>query len=307
MKIDALCCFDTVGSLGLPHTGLAKPLAILRLGRKKPQDVVSDVASNVRFSFHCLSLHETRGPYSATLMRGPRTHQIYFPGNHSDLGWIDDTESLVHAPFAWMIQQLHTHLHISFDEAKLAARFPSYRGSRAGGRPTRSNTVNSISDSSQDFGPRWCQGRIRHVGRGMLAIIGQKPRRPGRVVENSHNPSPSPVAGATNLRMHIGARLRTNLDGIWAVPGYTLMVPARGKLYWARQRGQSRSGWGTWGRGSQSWSGSDAESVRQNGNLRARGSWRDSWTADRIEEAEVGSLEARLLGLPEEVILPTRH
>ncbi|KAK8029858.1 hypothetical protein PG993_011149 [Apiospora rasikravindrae] len=45
VKIDALCCFDTVGSLGLPLTGLAKPLAILGARKRNNVDVVSDVAS----------------------------------------------------------------------------------------------------------------------------------------------------------------------------------------------------------------------------------------------------------------------
>ena len=48
VKISALCCFDTVGSLGLPLTGLAKPLAVLQMGKKKKPDMVSDVASSKR-------------------------------------------------------------------------------------------------------------------------------------------------------------------------------------------------------------------------------------------------------------------
>lgn len=236
-------------------------------------------------------------------MRGSGVHQVYFPGNHSHLGWIDETEGLVHAPFAWMIQQLHTHLHISFDEARLAARFPGYR--RAGPASSSPSAAAPGPGPNPDQAPRWCQGAIPLVGRGILAVMGKKARRPGHL-------SCSPAA-ATDLRMHIGARLRAHLDDVRAVPGYVLVVPAAGRLYWARRRRPPQAQWRSWAR-SFSGSGSDSDNENDGGSMRsgslvAKGSsWDGGMTAssagmaERIEEAEVGPLEARLLGLPEEVV-----
>lgn len=182
----------------------------------------SNLPTDVDFSFHCVSLHETRAPYTATLMRGARVHQVYFPGTHSNLGWIDDVDDLVHGPFAWMIQQLHTHLHISFNEAKLAARFPSYRPAGATAlNPTIPNPAEPIPDRSG----RWFQGPISLAGPGILAVMGKKTRRPGQ-------PSNTATAAGTDVQMHIVARLRAHLDDdVEAVPGYVLVVPATGRLY----------------------------------------------------------------------------
>ncbi|KAH8590660.1 hypothetical protein B0O99DRAFT_691438 [Bisporella sp. PMI_857] len=288
VKIDALCCFDTVGSLGLPITGIAKPLTILRLWRKKKPDLISDVASNVQFSFHCLSLHETRECYSPTLMRGRNVYQVSFPGCHGDLGWIEETEGLVHAPFAWMIQQVHTHLNISFDEAKLATRFPGYRPPSPPSSAT-AISLNSLSISAstsattttppQELAARWYLGRIQKLNTGLLALVGKKARKPGLI---------NLPDGATDLKVHIGARLRNDQDNANTVPGYTLMAPVTGKPYWARRMPQLR-----WGCRS-----SSNESLK-NGSRKS-----NSWPriAERIEEAEVGALEARLLGLPNEVV-----
>lgn len=43
VRIAALCCFDTVRSLGMPLTGLARPLAFLKGARRHNHDIVSDV------------------------------------------------------------------------------------------------------------------------------------------------------------------------------------------------------------------------------------------------------------------------
>ncbi|KAK9772948.1 putative Tle1 phospholipase domain-containing protein, partial [Seiridium cardinale] len=304
VKINALCCFDTVGSLGLPLTGLVKPIALLMRARNN-NDIVSDIASNVETAFHCLSLHETRGPYRPSLMRGHNVHQVFFPGNHQNLGWIDEKEGLVHAPFAWMIQQLATHLGLSFDETKLAARFPSSRlrqpsfsyapppanSSSRGGRDNDHDPPSSPSANQPlDIEPKWCQGRILPHSLALLAIIGKESRKPGRLYS---------AGEATDVKVHIGARLRTALGDVNAVPGYTLMAPVTGRPYWARRR-RSHTRW-LWPRNEPtlSWSSSDDDGVEVPEARRLKSSPR---MARRVEEAEIGPLEAMLLGLPEDVV-----
>ncbi|KAK0659139.1 hypothetical protein QBC41DRAFT_351258 [Cercophora samala] len=245
VNIDALCCFDTVGSLGWPVTGLAKPLTIFRKLRSQQNanDLVSEVANNVRFSFHALALHETRAPYMPTLMQGRNVHQVYFPGNHSDLGWIDEAEGLVLAPFAWMIGQLSTHLGVRFDEDKLSNWFPNYNQPR------------------QDR-PRWADSSVKRTRTFLHAIMGRRCRNPGHQQVNR-------PGAATNVRIHSGARLRNNVDEE-AVPGYRLMALNGHKPYWERRNNSADT---------------NSANIEENVVL-------------RIEEAELGELEARLLGLP---------
>lgn len=222
-------------------------------------------------------------------MRGRNVYQVSFPGCHGNLGWIEEDEGLVHAPFAWMIQQVHTHLNISFDEAKLAARFPSYRPTSTSTLSPNSNlnmtlTSNSMATSTLTPTAQWHHGRIQRLNTGLLAIMGKKARKPGYV---------NCPGGATDLKIHIGARLRNDQDGANTVPGYTLMAPVTGKPYWARRPQQS---W--WG------SRTDSDRYLASNSLNDKGRRSTSWTktAERIEEAEVGALEARLLGLPDEVV-----
>ncbi|KAK4652267.1 hypothetical protein QC762_0101240 [Podospora pseudocomata] len=250
VSIDALCCFDTVGSLGWPVTGLAKPLKFLcKLGKQQnTNDLVSEVADNVRFPFHALSLHETRAPYMPTLMLGHDVHQVYFPGNHSDLGWIDEVEGLVLAPLAWMIGRLNTHLGVRFDENKLSNRFPNYSQPRP--NP-----------------PRWAEASIRHTRTFLHAVMGRKCRNPGHQQVNR-------PGAASNVRIHCGARLRNNMPEE-AVPGYRLMAPLDGQRpYWERRNNSADT---------------NSANIQEN-------------RAMRVEEAELGELEAKLLGLPDRAI-----
>ncbi|KEY72245.1 hypothetical protein S7711_00244 [Stachybotrys chartarum IBT 7711] len=300
VKIGALCCFDTVGSLGLPLTGLAKPLAIIRRAQKK-SDIVSDIATNVEFAFHCLSLHETRAPFRATLMRGSNVTQVLFPGHHGHLGWIEDKEGLVHAPFAWMIQQLHTHLGLSFSEAKLAARFPSYQPPPPTQDDDTSCSIAPLKPDAEEpptavkLEPGWCHPRILPFSSPLLAVIGRNKGGPGRA---------SSMMKTDGVKVHVGARLRTVVDDVNAVPGFTLVAPVTGKPYWTHRR-KTQTTW-PWTREADESprearrSDKDAPAGRQ---IQESNSW--SRVAQRIEEAEVGPLEARLLGLPQSIVSRT--
>ncbi|KAJ8116742.1 hypothetical protein ONZ43_g4373 [Nemania bipapillata] len=296
IQIDALCCFDTVGSLGLPLTGVAKPLQFLR-GSKNSDNAVSDVAPNVKIAFHCISLHEFRAAYQPTFLGGNNVHQVFFPGNHSHMGWIDEKEGLVHAPFAWMIQQLHTHLGLSFDEAKMALRFPSYCPSTLAPTPTVRNADCKFTETQIPPSligdhelPRWCRGHISSHNLALLFIIGKKRRPPGW------------VSGLGRIKVHIGARLRTPLSGTDTVPGYTLMAPIDGKPYWTcRQRSNRNWNWARRQTNPSLYSGGSDSSISSyirgenfNGGF--------TITASRLQEAEVGSLEAKLLGLPQNAV-----
>jgi hypothetical protein len=263
-------------------TGLAKPFAILRRWRKK-YDVISDIApsmnpclythriayavlnvnigTDVDFAFHALSLNEKREPFAPMLMRGDHTLQVFFPGTHSDLGWIGDTTSLVHGPLAWMVEQAHTFLNIQFDELKLKECFPDYR-SEGAGKPIHQAT--------------WYKAEMERPN-CCVAIIGKRARKPGRV---------NTADGHTDLKVHIGARLRNHAaaEGEDGVPGYRLAVSLSNAPFWTQRPRRS-----------------SANSLARRATRLCI--WRPQAiipdrAAARIEEAPVGALEARCLGLP---------
>lgn len=196
-------------------------------------------------------------------MSGCNVYQVFFPGSHGNLGWIENKQDLVYGPLAWMIQQLHAHVGIIFDEKKLAARFPSFQ--------PESDAAFSAA--------KWYNGRIDHVNPCLLKFIGSKAREPGHI--NCPN-------GDTDLKIHIGARLRCKIDGAKTVPGYILMAPVTGRPYWTRCMVQ-RSRWRRNSSSTESLSSKKSNSIPV--------------AADSIEEAPVGGLEAKLLGLPQEIVM----
>ncbi|KAH7358977.1 hypothetical protein B0T11DRAFT_285502 [Plectosphaerella cucumerina] len=264
VEIDALCCFDTVGSLGLPFFGLAKPLSLL-LPRKKP-DIISTVAPNVKHAFHCLSLHENREPFAPTLMAGPNVQQVFFLGTHGDMGWVEDGETMVLGPLAWMIQQLTTHLGIQFDQARLAARFPAYL-LRASipfplNPPALTDEDSTMIAANNKGGRRWWQQPIARHTPFLLAIIGKKPRQPGCITDGPLILNPccggvnnaaaaaaphdrdatqpaidrqgSNVLSTREVQVHVGARLRAAEGALDAVPGYVVAAPPNASPHWVR-------------------------------------------------------------------------
>jgi hypothetical protein len=221
-------------------------------------------------------------------MCGANTYQVSFPGNHGNLGWIEDTESLVHGPLAWMVQQHDTFLHIKFDESELAKIFPCYRSEGA-------------DEPTDDTAGTWYNADMRRTHSASLAIMGKRLRKPGRI--NYAN-------GFTDLKVHIGARLRNHgaSEDEDAVPGYVLMAPVTGPPHWALRQVKSR--WGSWPRRnnssrSQSSCSSEGSSLPPPGGLRVgtrSPSAPMAKAATRLDVAPVGALEARCLGMPLSVV-----
>ncbi|RBR07262.1 uncharacterized protein FIESC28_10761 [Fusarium coffeatum] len=305
VEVEAQCCFDTVGSLGLPLFGLAKPLAFLRRGKSKDSSV-STVPNNVKYSFHALSLHETREPFSPTYMTGENVHQVFFLGNHGDLGWVVvGQESFVHAALAWMIQQLHSHSKIEFDDDKLKRYFNSYLPDLV---PTSDGSGGTTIPSAH-YG--WATGHFTRTSPALLAIMGKKVRKPyklalgRRALEGGPDGSESPRISACaahhipEIQIHIGARESTEEN---VVPGYTLKAPIKGQPYWARRGSSNRS------LRSRNHS-RDCVRVQELNEPSRLASLPESETAssheqahDHMYEAAVGRLEALLLGLPAELV-----
>ncbi|KAH8765217.1 hypothetical protein F5882DRAFT_14929 [Hyaloscypha sp. PMI_1271] len=212
VQIEALCCFDTVGALGIPLFG---PARILQIFRSKHQFHDTDVTPEVKVNLHACATNEIREPFELTPMHLPngsinKLHQVWFPGTHGDIGWETKT-GLSEAPLAWMIQQLHTLVGIQFDACALQARFPAY-GAQAG----------------KIAAPAWLKSQTHKPSRAVLPFItGRKARVPGAYDRPGMT---------TNERIHISARLRSgSLPLEKAVPGYRVHLDSDGTYYWIRK------------------------------------------------------------------------
>jgi hypothetical protein len=230
--------------------------------------------TDVKYAFHALALHETRSPYSPTYMCGHNVHQVFFLGDHGNMGKLGQQEGLVHAPLAWMVQQLSSHLGITFDEDKLKKRFPSCTSEGQTEMMSRQGTHDTTHEVMMKHA--WCcpSGSIPGAGVGRLVIMGRKDRNPGMVLnycdaectDSSTSESTQHEAASAHAQVHIGARGRQECGFSDAVPGYLGVQPMDPNqvFYWKR---------------------------------RATGE-QEVVAADIIREAKVGLLEARLLGLP---------
>lgn len=292
-----MCCFDTVGSLGLPLFGIAKPLSYLH--RNKYQTKTIDpvpkseyheysgsidldfrlhheliLESDVKYAFHALALHEKRSPYSPTYMCGRNVHQVFFLGDHGSIGKIEKHEGLVHAPLAWMVQQLKSHMSITFDEDKLRERFPSYISEEQAKVASRQGSQHTTRKFMEQHA--WCcpSGSLPGAGIGKLFIMGKKDRDPGMVLKfcDSEYPESSTdelsrhEADSSHPEIHINARGRQTCGFFDAVPGYVGSVSPDSSRVWLWKRNMKGGQEGT--------------------------------SANVIHEARVGFIEARLLGLP---------
>jgi len=186
-----------------------------------------------------------------------------------------------------MVQQVHQFLGIQFSDRELAACFPSYRPESAE-EPIREGT--------------WYNGNIKPSNSALFAVIGKKVRRPGRI---------NPATGLTeDVKVHIGARSRnrgvSEGDTGQAVPGYALQAPVTGRPFWAPRRGPSHKLWLLKNSRESQRTGSTSSDGSSSGRAQRTRTWGTSTpaleAADRVEEAPVGALEARCLGLPLSVV-----
>ncbi|KAK3312176.1 hypothetical protein B0H66DRAFT_608452 [Apodospora peruviana] len=202
VPIEAICLFDAVSSMGLPTTGVAMPIALIKAGLKRNDGVIMDLPSNVLHVYSAVALYETRAPYASTLLRGRaaadgRLKQVAFAGNHGNLGWISkcNYNPLVLAPLAWMIQQLDS-IGIQFDSDILDQHFSAIRSEK--------------SDRT------WIKASVFRA-HGYDHLIGKAVPNPGRIVDTDSNEPAVDIHSTVRLRGYG----RTPSDP--AVPGYTLL------------------------------------------------------------------------------------
>ena len=93
VDVTLLGCFDTVASFGIPgnHWNLFKDF---------------HVAQNVERARHAVALDETRDMFPVTMMnQGPHVEEVWFKGDHSDVGGGHELTGLSDITLYWMINE----------------------------------------------------------------------------------------------------------------------------------------------------------------------------------------------------------
>lgn len=96
--------WDTVGSLGIPLTGLRM------LTKRKHQFHDTELSGSVKNASHALAIDERRSAFKPTLWQykpkqGQSIEQMWFPGVHSNVGGGYPDRSLSDISLKWMIQK----------------------------------------------------------------------------------------------------------------------------------------------------------------------------------------------------------
>lgn len=117
--------WDTVGALGVPdHLGLVNLVDSPR--RYEFHDVTLN--PHIRHGRHAVALDEFRGPFSPTLWSAPAPgqdlKQVWFPGDHSDVGGGHPQTGLSDGALQWMIDEVAAAVGLEFDPAALATITP---------------------------------------------------------------------------------------------------------------------------------------------------------------------------------------
>ncbi|SFW86098.1 DUF2235 domain-containing protein [Amycolatopsis australiensis] len=123
VPIEFLGVWDTVGSLGIPDW--LGPLKLLEdhVGHL-PRFHDTKLGDHVKHARQALAIDEMRGPFMPTLwsnldeVDGDRTaEQVWFPGDHCDVGGGHDRCGLSDGALQWMIDECRSVTDLVFDDA----------------------------------------------------------------------------------------------------------------------------------------------------------------------------------------------
>ncbi|PSR94237.1 hypothetical protein BD289DRAFT_465956 [Coniella lustricola] len=120
ITIKAVSVFDTVGSLGVPSVAWMKKLGIDHTTAEL-RFYDTALSDRIEHAFHALALDEPRPPFSPSIWERAASNkgftdlrQVWFPGNHGNIGggWPD--QGIANMSMAWMMDQLTT-VGVEFD------------------------------------------------------------------------------------------------------------------------------------------------------------------------------------------------
>lgn len=203
VPIKAICCWDTVGSLGIPKTGLLSSVGIMNPGVHEYEFYDTRLHPCIENAFQALALDERRSPFAPALWEkrdNDRTNlvQCWFPGVHSNVGGGYDDQDLANITLAWMMSKLEPFL--DFRANFLIGLWEENRRSyKISGQKTRP----------------WAFGELYNSVKGFYSLTGTKTRTPGnyyRTDPQNGRPTSKRLKN-TNEFIHASVRARLGLQG----------------------------------------------------------------------------------------------
>lgn len=124
VPIKALCCWDTVASLGIPD--IVHSLHLDEKFNERYRFYDSTINPTIEKAFHAVAIDEIRKVFDVTLIRPHSTHirqqkeqvvQVWFPGGHGCVGGGSQEESgLSDGALLWMMEQVEA-LGLALDKS----------------------------------------------------------------------------------------------------------------------------------------------------------------------------------------------
>jgi len=223
LNVVAIGCFDTVG-FQKPWFG------------EQPELPNTYLPPIVKYAFHALSLDEKRAPYSPTLWHIPKgsgtnetppvLRQVWFAGDHSDIGGSHMNHELADISLAWMVSQFNGLLEfgLEFDH--------NYILNACEG------VYNALESSERS--PPWAEGKVHdafdrpgwRVLLRLLPTIGVRTRKPG---EYQHD-SKQDANEETREFFHYTVRVRADKGNYNRGPimGWRQQSTSGGPVVWTR-------------------------------------------------------------------------
>ncbi|KIW08406.1 hypothetical protein, variant [Verruconis gallopava] len=214
VRIKAVACYDTVGSLGIPRIGI--------FSSGVPPEISLDYAfvdttvpDKVEHAIHALALDEMRKPFSPTIWELPNPKegqtltQVWFQGAHADVGGGYDDLRPGDITLAWMVSQLSPYLTFDLEVLKLQLHDP---------------TVPAAKD------PRsWGLGQIHDEFKGKMKLGGWLYRTPMEYHPYDHNTGKEITSRKlvnTCEKVHSSVRIRMGVPGLGLEDKGTYNPPA---------------------------------------------------------------------------------
>ncbi|OCT50549.1 protein of unknown function DUF2235 [Cladophialophora carrionii] len=216
VPIKAICCWDTVGSLGIPRVPWLEGLRLQAPGMHDYEFYDTRLNPCIENAFQALALDERRAPFSPALWEKRDNNttnlvQCWFPGVHSNVGGGYDDQELANITLAWMISKLEPFL--DFERDFLIGLWESNRAYyKQSGQRTR----------------WWSFGELYNSLKGIYSLTGSKTRTPGsyfRSDPHTGRPMTKRLRG-TNEYIHASVRARLGLGGPGPLDRGTYNPPA---------------------------------------------------------------------------------
>lgn len=202
VPIKAICCWDTVGSLGIPRVGWLESLGLQARGMHTYEFYDTRLNPCVENAFQALALDERRGPFAPAVWEkrdNDRTNlvQCWFSGVHSNVGGGYDDQEIANITLAWMMSKLEPFL--DFRPNFLMTQWDENRAYyKSTGQKTR----------------WWGFGEIYNSLKGLYSFTGARTRTPGAYYRvDPDGRTTGKRLKNTNEYIHASVRARLGLQG----------------------------------------------------------------------------------------------